>query len=97
MTHPIVIRTEGDVNSLSFKEGPLEKLLVKPRPVLWKCGEVYLWIPIEKVRVAIRWYNSASRRDIYPLVDVITFVLNDTVPIPKEAGQVIEKYNGHED
>lgn len=96
MVHPMMVYTEEGVNNITVKEERLQKLLVKPKPILWNRGGVYYWVPIEKVRNAVRWFES-DRSNVYPPMDSIVFVLGDTVAIPKEAGDVIWKYNGHSD
>jgi len=96
MIHPIIIQTEGDVNSLTFDRERLQKLLYKPKPVLWKRGDIYLWVPIEKVKSTIRIYKDTTEI-IFPPPDRIHFVPDDCVLIAQIAGDVIVRYNGHHD
>ena len=96
MVHPMIIHTEHLTNNLVLKETRLQKLLDKPKPILWNKAGMYRWVPIERIKNAIRWYND-SRKTTYPPADSIIFTMGDTAPIPKEAGDVIVKYNGHED
>lgn len=96
MNHPILIQTNNKLNSLTVADDILQKLLDRPRPILWKREEKYYWIPIEKIRTAIKWYSSLQK-DVYPPPKSVTFVIDDCVPIPKIVGDIIFKYNGHKD
>ena len=95
MIHPILMQTTDKVNNLEVTGEILQKLLDKPRPILWKCSGVYWWVPIEKVKNSVRWYIQLQKT-IYPSPDKIVFIKGDCVVIPKEAGETIFKYNGHE-
>lgn len=95
MKHPTVIHAGEAINNLRLTGKTLEKLIAKPKPILWNRGGMYLWVPIERVRNAVRAYQD-MQKTIYPPPDKIEFNIGDTVPIPKEAGDVIVKYNGKE-
>jgi len=96
MTHPILIRIDDESSSITITGEKLQKLLGKPKPILLERKGQYFWVPIEKVRNAVAWYKR-SQEVIYPYPDKIIFTLGDCVTIPKEAGEVIFKYNGHDD
>jgi hypothetical protein len=91
MIHPMIVNTSGDVDGFALKEGKLQRIVDKPRAILWKRGEEYFWIPIEVVTKAIAWYNSEVFGDHIP------FNIEDAMVLPKEIGDVIVKYNGHQD
>ena len=95
MNHPLIVHSKKEINSIAFTNDKLQKLLAKPKPILWEQEGEYIWIPIEKVRAAIKWYYK-KYKVIFPPASDIIFVKGDAVPIPKEAGDVIVKYNGHE-
>lgn len=96
MNHPIIINTTDVINNLGIAGERLQRLLYKPKPILWKRGEKYYWIPIEKVRASILWYHR-GQKDIYPPQGCLTFAIDDCVVIPQIAGEVIFKYNGHDE
>lgn len=96
MIHPMIIYTDELSSNLVLKKERLQKLLDKPKPILWNRGGMYRWVPIERVKNAIRYYKD-SLKILYPRTDSIIFIVGDTVLIPKEAGDVICKYNGHEE
>ena len=96
MNHPIIMKTDELTNNLILKDKRLQKLLDNPRPILWNKGGMYRWVPIERIKNAIRWYTDAFKVQ-YPKRDSIIFVVGDTVPIPQELGDAVMKYNGHQD
>ena len=96
MRHPIIVRTSSIEDSITVQGERLRRLLEKPKPIMWKHGEEYLWVPIEVVRDAIRDYKRCQI-EMFPPPKWIRFVRDDCTEIPKEAGAVIDKYNGHEE
>ena len=90
MIHPMIVHNSGSV--LTIYGDKLEKLLIKPKPILWVREGEYRWVPIE----AVCKYVAEVRQTYLHAVEFM-FTIEDTVAIPKEAGDVIVKYNGHDD
>lgn len=96
MIHPMIIHTDEATNNLVLKDEKLQKLIDKPRPILWNRAGMYRWVPIERIQNAVR-YHKDIQKSVPTHNGTIIFTLGDTILIPQEAGAVIDKYNGHED
>lgn len=93
MNHPMIIKTSEHTNSIKITDARMQKLIEKPRPIMWNRAGMYHWVPIEKIMNMIRWYQDKIKLGGC----FTTITLGDTVVIPKEAGDAIMEYNGHED
>jgi len=92
MIHPMTIKQNSSILQIS---GPkLIELIEKPQPILWHNKGLYAVVPVERVRNAISVFKDQQH---CKKSGSITFHWSETVEIPKEAGQVMEKYNGGED
>ena len=89
MIHPLVIRQCGKVLTISGSD--LAELLNKPRPILWDNKGLFAIVPTERVWNAVSVFKD---RQHCKKTGSIVFHWFEAVEILREAGAVMEKYNG---
>jgi hypothetical protein len=94
MIHPLIIK-ESDTK-LVIAGDEYEKLMKKPKAILWCRAGLYGMIPIEVVKNAIQLLRDFNKSYVEFIPrQFLEFSWSETVEVPPDTGRSMEKYNGN--